>query len=261
MTVYVDVLVCVNFIIDYFLLGITAKIIKAPCSFTRQIISALVGGVCSVVILLPVLNVFVSLLSLLLTSALIVLVAFGKAGWKVFLRSLACFYLASFLFSGAMNVLSKLIDSKALSVRNGIVYYNLSATFLVGFSVVTYILITVICRFVKRNNPPTCKLEISQGNVQLNVTALVDSGNRLQEPFSEKWVMLLDANYEKHFSDIKAPKRIIPYSTVAGDGVLYGFYPERISLQPSGEKLDMYVAFSPKPLKNGYGAIVSSEAL
>ena len=73
--------------------------------------------------------------------------------------------------------------------------------------------------------------------------------------------MLLDNGYETLFSNLKMPKRVIPYSTVAGDGVLYGFYPESISLKPSGQKLDMYVAFSPKPLGNGYGAIISSEAL
>ncbi len=261
MTVYADVLICVNFIIDYFLVGITAKIVKAPCSFARQIISALVGGACSLVILLPKQNTLVSLLLLFFTSALIVFVAFGKSGIKAFFRSLACFYLASFLFTGAMSALSKFINNNTLAVRNGMVYYNLSAIFLIAFSVITYLIITLFCRYVKRNNPPTCKLEISQDNVQLNVTALVDSGNRLQEPFSEKWVMLLDSGYEKLFGEIKAPRRVIPYSTVAGEGVLYGFYPQSINLKPSGQKLDMYVAFSPKPLKNGYRAIISSEAL
>lgn len=261
MTVYADVLICVNFIIDYFLLGLTIRILKTPCSFKRQLIGAGVGALCSLSILLPKLNFILMLALLILTSAITIIATFGISKLSVILKQILCFYVASFLFSGLMSVVSNLIKTTSLIVRNGVVYYNLSAILLVTFAVITYLTITLICRYLKRNNEPTCKLLISQDNIKLQVIALIDSGNRLQEPFSEKWVMLLDSQYEKLFSNANSPKRVIPYSTIGGEGVLYGFCPESIKIISTGEKLDMYIAFSPRPIKNGYNAIISAEAI
>ena len=260
LTIYADVLLCVNFIIDYFLLGLTIRVLKTTCSFKRQLVGAGVGAVCSLVILLPSLNFILSLLLLVLTSAITVIATFGINKMMVLLKQIICFYIASFLFTGTMAALSKLIKMPSLLVRNGVVYYNLSAILLVMLAVVTYFIITLICKYLKRNVDATCKLSISQGDVKLQVIALIDSGNKLQEPFSEKWVMLLDSQYEKLFSNISSPKRIIPYATIGGEGILYGFCPESIKILSTGEKLDMYVAFSPRPIKNGYNAIISAEA-
>lgn len=260
LTIYADVLLCVNFIIDYFLLGLTVRVLKTSCSFSRQLIGAGVGAVSSLVILLPNLNYVLSIILLVLTSAVTIITTFGINKITVLLKQITCFYVASFLFTGAMAVLSKILKTPSLIVRNGVVYYNLSAVLLVVFAVITYLAITLVCKYLKRNSEPTCKLSIIDGDVNLQVIALVDSGNRLQEPFSEKWVMLLDSQYEKLFSNVKSPKRIIPYATIGGEGVLYGFCPESIKLLPNGEKLDMYVAFSPHPIKSGYNAIISAEA-
>lgn len=259
-TIYADVLLCVNFIIDYFLLGLTIRVLKTTCKFSRQLIGAGVGAISSLVILLPKLNAVLSLLMLVIMSVLTVIATFGINKLTVLLKQIVCFYVASFLFTGAMAILSKIIKSPSLLVRNGVVYYNLSAVLLVAFAGFTYLVITLVCKYLKRNSEPTCKVSIIEGDVNLQVIALVDSGNKLQEPFSEKWVMLLDSQYEKLFSNVKSPKRIIPYATIGGEGVLYGFCPESIKLLPNGENLDMYVAFSPRPIKSGYNAIISSEA-
>ncbi len=261
LTVYADVLFCVNFIIDYFLLGLTAKVLKSVCSFKRQLFGAGVGALCSLTILIPKLNLLLSLIVMLGTSAITVIASFGMGSFKLFIRRLSCFYLASFVFSGLMAALSRLLNNQSLIVRNGVVYYNLSAVLLVAFAVFTYFIISLICRYTRRNNEPTERLSIRQDNVKIDVIALVDSGNRLQEPFSEKWVMLLDSQYENLFQNTKSPKRVIPYATIGGEGVLYGFCPESINLISTGERLDMYIAFSPHPIKSGYGAIISAEAL
>lgn len=261
MTVYADVLLCVNFIIDYFLLNLTARVVKTACTFKRQLMGAGVGAVCSLVILLPSMSFILSILLLIFTSALTVVATFGAGKLGLLLKQIICFYVASFLFTGTMAVLQKILKTPSLLVRNGVVYYNLSAVLLVLLATLTYLIITLICRYLKRNSEPTCKLSISQGDVNLQIIALVDSGNRLQEPFSEKWVMLLDSQYEKMFANLDTPKRIIPYATIGGEGILYGFRPENIIVLATGQKLDMYVAFSPRPIKNGYNAIISAEAI
>ena len=53
MTIYLDVLLSINIIIDYFLINITGGLLKTKCKLSRQIIGAIIGAMCSLTILIP----------------------------------------------------------------------------------------------------------------------------------------------------------------------------------------------------------------
>ena len=258
---YADVLICINIIIDYFLLNITAALLGCKCSFLRLILGSVVGGICSLTILVGSENIIIAFLIRIFSSTAVILSAFGFSGVGLFLRRAAVFFTASFLFSGCMTAITELLTPKGLLVKNGIVYYDLSAVALVVFSAVVYLTLSLILRFSKRKSERTCKLSVYDGNTEIHITALIDSGNRLHEPFSEKWVVLLDSKYENIIKGEGKARRIIPFSTVSGEGILNGFIPDKVILEDSGEQLDVYVAFSVAPLQKGYGAIISSDAI
>ncbi len=52
-TIYIDVLVCLNFIVNYFLLLATGKFLSRPCKRWRMLLGAFLGGLYSLYILLP----------------------------------------------------------------------------------------------------------------------------------------------------------------------------------------------------------------
>jgi len=261
MIIYADVLICINLILDYFLLGFTALLLKTKISFFRQLIGAFVGGLSSLMILIERESLAVSITVRVITSVLVVLSTFGFSSVSLFVRRICVFFSASFLFSGCMTALIELINPIGLIVHNGIVYYDLSALLLVTLSGVIYVVLSLILRFSKRSAHSTCRLKIEEGNGGAEIIALIDSGNRLKEPFSEKWVLLLDPRYSSELKGEGKPHRIIPYSTISGEGMISGFIPDSVSILPSGEALDVYIAFSPKPLEGEWGAVISSDAI
>lgn len=263
MIIYIDILVCLNIIIDYFLISLTSFILKSTCSFARQLLGAVVGGICSIAILIPINNYFFDFALRLLTSSFIILASFGFSKLRLYIRRIISFFIASFVFSGCMIAIIDIFEISNLKVKNGIVYYDLSAIILVIITAITYFLLTFIMKFVNRKKVQTCKLRISDNNVSAEIIALVDSGNKLKEPFSEKWVLILDPKYLNDFKGENKPHRVIPYNTIGNNGLITGFCPDKILLISNGdeEKLDMYLAFSPNPLKDEYGAIIPADAI
>ncbi len=261
MIVYADVLICINIIIDYFLIGFAAAILKAKCSFRRQLLGAVVGGLCSLMILIERESLLISVFVRLITSFSVTMAAFGFLSIGVFIKRLGFVYLSSFAFSGAILALLELLKPVGLIIHNGIVYYDLSAMLLICLAAAIYGLLSLILRISKRKTEHICKIRISEGKTDAEIIALIDSGHKLREPFSEKWVLILDPKYSELLSPQSKMKRIIPYKTVSGGGALVGFLPDKIKLASSGEELDMYVAFSPEPLGKNYSAIIASEAI
>ncbi len=262
MTVYADVLICINLIIDYLIIGLTAKLLKTACSFKRQLVGGVVGGLCALFILLPDGGILQSMLIRTVTALLVVLTSFGFGGFPLLLRRLSCFLIISFVFSGSMFAVWFFIKPVGLLVHNGIVYYNLSSVVLVVSAIFTYCLITLISRFVGRKTAAICRLKVETDRSCAELTALVDSGNKLREPFSEKPVILLDPKYKFMLEGTAQKTRVIPYNTVSGSGVISGIPPKAVYLLDKGnpESLDVYLAVSPSPLGE-FGAIIGTDAL
>lgn len=262
LTVYVDVLITVNFIIDYFLISLTTAVLKTKIIFRRQLIAAGIGAVSSLIILLDIGFLPIMLIRLVISAA-IIFCGYGFDSTAQFIRKIICFYIASFLFSGIMEAVLRLLGPNGLIVHNGVVYYNLSATLLVVLSAVIYCIITVICRIAARGNHKTCTIVIKNDNSEIKLNTLVDSGNRLKEPFSEKYVLIVDKKYSDKITLTNGTQRIIPYSTVSNDGCLTGYYFDKVYLlcDKKEKPLDLYLAFSPTELTGGIDAIISDDAL
>ncbi len=262
MTVYADVLICINIIIDYLILELTVKLLKTQCSFWRQLLGSVVGGAFSLFILLPDRGVFLSLAIRLITAFAVVAVSFGFGSMSLLIRRVCSFFVISFAFSGTMFAVWYFIKPTGLMVHNGIVYYNLSSIVLIITAIFTYCIITLISRFIRRKNIHTCRLMIETDRTALEVTALVDSGNKLREPFSEKPVVLLDPKYQFMLEGYHSRERVIPYNTVSNSGTVMGIVPKAVYIleENSKESLDVYLAISPSPLQD-FGAIIGTDAL
>ena len=61
MKIYADILVLENFIVNFFLLTLTMKCIKHKSKTNMLVISSFIGGVYTLVLILPKLNILASL--------------------------------------------------------------------------------------------------------------------------------------------------------------------------------------------------------
>lgn len=261
MVIYADVLICVNVIMDYFLISLSTKLCKTACSFRRQLIGSTVGGLFALSVLLPFEGLIYSLFQQFFTAAVLTLIVWGFGTIKAYFRRFCCFMICSFGFSGAMLIVINLLKPDGMFLRGGVLYYQLSPIFLILSSAFCYFLITLISRFMNRDKKPTVRLVIKERNSEVSTVALVDSGNQLKEPFSEKGVLLLDPKYKEILTTNK-DQRVIPFETVSGGGILMGFIPDKIELldERVHEPLNLYVAFSNAPLQD-FGAILPADAI
>ena len=99
--VYVDLLLLINFFMNYIILYLTATLCQIYLVPWRLGAASLLGGIYALLVLL----LSFPLLSLapvkILVSLAMVVIAFGLADWLDLLHQLTCFYLLSFLTGGA----------------------------------------------------------------------------------------------------------------------------------------------------------------
>lgn len=92
-TIYIDVLLAVNFYVNYFLILGTSKITHLPLSVRRGILSALAGSLFSLLILLPPLMPILTLAIRCISAVVMVFIAFPFKSFRYFLSSVCCFFL------------------------------------------------------------------------------------------------------------------------------------------------------------------------
>ncbi|MDD3429946.1 MAG: sigma-E processing peptidase SpoIIGA, partial [Oscillospiraceae bacterium] len=99
---YLDILLVLNFIIDYVLLCTTKAIADTSTKKWRILLASALASLCSLIILAPVLPLWVQFLYKSVTAGLILLVAFPYQGMRQYLKQLFWFLLLSVALAGAV---------------------------------------------------------------------------------------------------------------------------------------------------------------
>lgn len=229
--VYVDVLIILNTLVNYFILLAVRKISRAHTSRWRIAMGSLVGGVSSMLIFLEDLGVVMTLLKLF-TALLMTVITFGVKPFKSLLKKLFWLFAISFVFGGLMLAVYIFFDTDILIYTNGIVYFDIDVAFLVVCSVFSYIVITVITKFTDKRAPQSKEyyVTIQQNGKIISCNALMDTGNNLREPFSSLPVVIVEKDLFNQFCVPDEKLRLIPVSTVNGDSLIKAFRPDFLQI-------------------------------
>ena len=231
MAVYADILIITNFIVDYFLLKITARIIKSPPKLWRSLLSSLFASFTSLIIFLPQQNAIIESALRLIASLSICLICFGYISFRRLLRAALVFFAVTFCYAGAMTAIWYIFKPYGMAINNSVVYFSVTPIFLIGFSVAGFIIFTVFSSFVARHHATAknCLVTLVFCGKQADFTAVIDSGNSLSDTFTGRAVVIADAKKcRMAFGELSAeiyPEkyRAVPCSTVSGSSLLDGF--------------------------------------
>ena len=171
-------------------------------------------------------------------------------------------------------------------MNNGIVYFNISPLTLILSTTTSYLIIRLFNRLIGKNTieEKFCKIEIEHNSKICFINAKLDTGNSLCEPFSNLPVIITNHKYLenilpktdleifKNYSNDLISKReeltlnfrIIPFSSIGGNGLLLGFKPDKIIVEINGHKYEKeaYVGICEKKYLTGdIQALVSQELL
>lgn len=260
--IYVDILFVVNFFITFFLLQVTAKFSKRSEKLWRLVLASFIGGIYSLVILWDSLDFAVSCLGKLAAAMLIVFAAFKFKGFKAYIKEVAIFFFVNLLFVGIIIGLWFIFKPNGVVINNSTVYFNVSARILLITALAAYLISVVIIRIY--NNKTAVKelysVTVYTNENKIKFFAFADSGNNLKEPFSDFPVIVADNSLFEN-----APcQRLIPFSSVGGEGVLSAFKPDKVEISSSlgsVEINDVYIALSGSVKKGEYQGILNPKLL
>ena len=100
MTIYIDIVIIENLIMNYIILCATGIVSKNKIRHLRLIMASLLGAIYSVVAYMKILEIYSNIVLKILLSVIIVYIAYNPQTVKKLWKTLVMFYLVSFVFGG-----------------------------------------------------------------------------------------------------------------------------------------------------------------
>lgn len=213
-TVYLDIIFAINFVMDYLILWTTAKFAHVKSTAFKLTAAAAAGAGLSLVLffilyLQPAVMGTGNLFMLkLLISVIMVMIAFPFRNVRKFVTLMFNLYLTAFAMGGAMlgSIYMFNTSPAAYSTMNGLLVFlvNVRYTWLFA-AIAAAVLVGRWGRGYLRRNMLDAMLKVPVvvrfGEHRLAFNALVDTGNNLRDPLTQRPVMV--AEYD-------ALKKILP---------------------------------------------------
>lgn len=260
MYIYAEYLILENLAINYIILYVTRHITRTQTKSIRLFIGSLIGALYTLVLFFPSLKFMTRFSIKILISTLIIIIAFNPEKLKGLLKLVTTFYLISFVFAGASLGIFYFITRNQLNdVRNFVINDFPLQIIGVGmfFSIASLKnIFTYYQNKVVKDNYLTT-VSVSLNNRKTNFKALIDTGNSLKEPISDKPVIVAEYKVLKEIlpetveeiylegdnlcldliTDIMKNThaeirfRLIPFKSIGkNNGILLGFKPDEITI-------------------------------
>lgn len=287
MVVYADILICVNLIVNYALLMAAGRFCGRAPKRLRMVLAALLGALYALISFAGGLPDWVPAATKLPVGALLVLIAYQYRGLAEYVRQYVMFLLVSALFGGLMLALWLFVAPYGMLYENGVVYFDISALSLVGFTGAAYAATELFTRLFRKRDVESGMMEVSLvlGNRQVALCGFVDTGNTLRDAYTGYPVAIcgmecvrsilplslldiisaiIETEDFSRFQNLITPDtknkfKLIPYSTVGFTGVLPAFLPDELRLDGVPVE-NVYVAIAPENFTHSdYDMLLSRE--
>ncbi len=255
LTVYVDILIFVNVVVNTVILWLTARILRLDTKPLRLIFAVAISVAYGFAICLPQLSFLLNIAAKFISGALIVFVAFGFGNVRKFIKTLCVFMAVSAAYIGCLLLLTFLPwTGDFIYVNNGEVYFDLPVTYILAVTVIVCVIQIVVDRFFTKRMPKEafcrCSVEFDGRSVEFN--CLTDTGNRLVESISGLPVVVVEEKKIRPVADLRDGMivrdgalyrrlRLVPYKNADGrTGIMRGFLPDRFTV--NGEEKKVVIA-------------------
>ena len=265
MTIYIDVVLIENLLMNYIILFATAIILKIQIKQIRLITGSLIGAIYTIISYISGLKIYSNFFLKLILSIIIIYISFNPKNLKKLLKFTLMFYLTSFVFGGAAFALIYVVKPQELLKNNGLVLNAKSLRVIFISAIIAFIVIIIGFRIVKNKisaKDMYCDIEIKINNKKIETKAMIDTGNFLKEPITNTPVIVVEHTllYEcipkeilNHIEDILggdfseipdnirkeyiSKLKVIPFSSLGKqNGMLLGIKPEGVIIKNEEEE-------------------------
>lgn len=254
-----------NFFITFLLLETTAKLSKRAIKTLRIVIASTIGGAYSLIILVPDISIYISVMLKILCAVILILISFGFKRIKSFVFLLLIFLFSNFLFLGIIAGAQMLFASDKICINNGEIYFDINARQLLITALVAYTFSCIIIRVYnkKLSSGEIYSIIIENKSKRVSLFALTDTGNKLREPFSDSPVIVVKKELLEGMFD-EDNLRLIPAASVNSKSYLKAFKPECVKIKTAKgyEKIEnVYIALSEDMNSKEFSAILNPEII
>ena len=295
MTIYIDVVLIENLIMNYIILFTTGLILKLKIQSIRILIASLLGAIYSIIAYTGVLKIYSSFLLKIVLSVLIVYIAFNPQNVRKMWKDLLIFYLTSFVFGGAAFALIYIVKPQDIIMKNGLFLGTYPLKTVILGAVIAFAVIIAAFSIVKSiisKKDMFCEIETKINNKIVRTRAIIDTGNMLKEPITNTPVVVVEhtllyecipkeilsnleniigGDFKKIPEQIKekyiSKLKLIPFSSLGKqNGMLLGIKPEYIKIIKEEEeeiKKNVIIGIYNKSLtkKGEYRALMGIELI
>lgn len=260
MTIYLDVVLLENIILNYIIILSTAIISKSKINILRIIISSFIGGIFAILNYITEFSLIFSMILKILISIIMIIIAFQNYNYKKVIKQLIFFYLVSFTFGGIAFMLLFLINPQNIIINGShfVGTYPIKVAILAGG--VGFIVISIVAKIIKNKinkKSIICDLEIFYNGKNKKIKTMLDTGNLLKEPISnldvvivekeslseiiskdilENMTAILSGRWIEEENIYSYKFKLIPFSSLGNDnGLLIGFKPDYIKIYNEDE--------------------------
>lgn len=229
-TVYIDIIIIENLLINFVILHITALILRRQAGWYRLLLSSLAGCVYCVAGIF-ITKLLVSVLLKLILSLLMIFIAFGFESLRKFSEECFVFYIATFTFGGITLLL----------------FNTQKKYYIFLLSVIGYLICMFALRLIRKQRQKKLlyRVYIKMDDREIFLTAFLDTGNLLKDPFTNRGAIIAESsvlkpiipndvykciteNDEEHIAEISplwaSRFLVLPFSTIGEkSGNLKGF--------------------------------------
>lgn len=264
--VYPDIIFIINFFMDLFLLYILKIINKKSSSLIKLLIASAVGGLAAALLgIFPWLNVLIRFILMnIMTSLIMIRIAFGKLYLSDMLKQILVFYVITYFFGGLINSIYYYTDFKIIIMNLGRGHYlsNLSwRSIILSIMIILPFILGLLWfyKWYKSNSREIYDVDLKLFDKLIHIKGFMDSGNCLYDPINKKPVIvveeetikeLISPEFYMYLEEAKSylevrktdigqwdinkevfPKlRFIPYSSVGKRGVLLGMNIDKVMI-------------------------------
>lgn len=261
MTIYLDVVLIENLCMNYIILFATGYLLKIKMNHIRLILSAILGGIYSILAYMEILEIYSNFALKIILSIVMVYLAYHAKNIKQLAKQIVFFYLTSFIFGGCAFALLYFIKPQEILIRNGtyIGTYPLKVAILGG--IVGFTITVIAFHFVKKKiskKDMYCNITIYFEEKNVTATALLDTGNMLKDPITSMPVIVVEKEilknilpeiilnnlnkiiggdvpkevYEDENLQYITKFRVIPFSSIGkANGMLLGFKANKVEIK------------------------------
>jgi len=263
--VYAEYILIENIVINYIILYATRIITKTKGSRLRLLISSIIGSLYILVAFFPEYEFLGKFIIKFSVSVLMILIAFNPEKFNIFLKQISAFYFTSFVFAGTIMgiyyILNNSFNFANVSFKNA---RELVRVLVIGIGLAIMLIHYIFKYHRARMNKESflTNITISLNNKKANLVALIDTGNSLKEPITQKPVIIAEYNslseilpeklkriyLEKRELDLETiakvmedigseiKLRLIPFKSLGNEnGILIGFKPDSVSIYLENE--------------------------